>query len=234
MQLDVDAVADAYKRGRMGDKWTFLTGVDPFEETRSLMGDEITLMAMIEEPEWVRDVAVTFTDVVLRNFDAAISSGIKPDGLWIYGDMAFKTATMCSPSLYRELIWPEHKRFADWAHAHGMKCIFHTDGDVNSVIEDYIEAGFDCLQPLESKASMDIRNLCPRYGDRLSFFGNIDIMVMMTNDMDLIEAEICAKLAAGKLARNYIYHSDHSVPPQVSWETYQKVIRLVDRYGNYE
>jgi len=234
MQIDVDAVANAYRKGRAGDKWTFLTGVEPFEETRSLMGDEISLMAMIEEPEWVRDVAVTFTDVILRNFDAALSTGIKPDGLWIYGDMAFKTSTMCSPSLYRELIWPEHKRLADWAHAHGMKFIFHTDGDINSVIDLYIEAGFDCLQPLECKANMDIRNLSPRYGDRLSFFGNIDIMVMMTNEIDRIESEISAKLAAGKSAHGYVYHSDHSVPPQVSWETYQEVMQLVDRYGSYE
>lgn len=234
MQLDVDAVVAAYQQGRDGDRWTYLKGGEAFEETRSLMGDEISLMAMVEEPEWVRDVAKTFTDVLLRNFDAVLARGVRPDGLWLYGDMAFNSSTMCSPSTYRDLIWPEHKRLADWAHAHGMKFIYHTDGDVNGVIDLYIEAGIDCLQPLESKASMDVRKLCPRYGDQLSFFGNIDVMVMMTNDLDRIESEIASKFAAGKSTRGYVYHSDHSVPPQVSWETYQKVIQLVDRYGNYE
>lgn len=233
-QIDLDTVAARYQSGREKSRWTFLAGVEAFEETRSLMGDEISLTAMIEEPEWVRDVAATFTDVTLRNFDAALATGIKPDGLWIYGDMAFKTSTMCSPSTYRDLIWPGHKRLADWAHAHGMKIIFHTDGDVNSVMDLYIEAGFDCIQPLECKAGMDIRNLCPRYGDRISFFGNIDIMMMMTNDLDRIESEIACKFAAGKATRNYAYHSDHSVPPQVSWQTYRKVMQLVDQYGNYE
>jgi hypothetical protein len=33
--------------------------------------------------------------------------------------------------------------------------------------------------------------------------------------------------------RGYAYHSDHSVPPEVSWHTYQWVIDLLDRYGNY-
>ncbi|MFA5058449.1 MAG: uroporphyrinogen decarboxylase family protein [Opitutaceae bacterium] len=233
MQIDPAAIQAEFARAHADGKWTHLTGVEPFEETRALMGDEISLIAMAEDPAWVEDVAVTFTDVILRNFDAALATGIRPDGLWIYGDMAFKSSTMCSPAMYRELIWPQHKRMADWAHAHGMKLIYHTDGNVNAVIDLYIAAGFDCLQPLECKAGMDIRTLGPSHGDRLSFFGNIDVMKMITNDLDLIETEMVAKFAAGKAARNYAYHSDHSVPPQVSWKTYLEIIRLVERHGHY-
>jgi uroporphyrinogen decarboxylase len=210
-----------------------LNGVESFEETRSLMGDEATWIAMAQDPEWIQDVSRTFTDQLLRNFDAVMATGIQPDGLWIYGDMAFKTATVCSPAMYKELIWPDHKRLADWAHAHNMKLIYHTDGDVNGVLDLYLAAGFDCLQPLESKARMDIRKLGPPYGQRLALFGNIDVMVMITNDRDQIEAEIASKFAAGKATRGYLYHSDHSVPPQVSWETYQFLMQLVESYGRY-
>ena len=233
LQVDPEVVKRNYRRGRERGRWCHLTGVECFEETRSLMGDEITLMAMVEEPEWVRDVSRVFTDQMVRNLDAIMATGIQPDGLWIYGDMAFKSATMCSPQMYKELFWPDHKRLADWAHAHNMKFIFHTDGDVNGVIDLYLAAGFDCLQPLEVKASMDIRKLCPRYGDRMAFFGNVDVMTMITNDPGLIEEEIRQKLAAGKVTRGYAYHSDHSVPPQVSWPTYQAIIRLLDKYGVY-
>jgi len=114
-----------------------------------------------------------------------------------------------------------------------MKFIYHTDGDVNGVIDLYIAAGFDCLQPLECKAGMDIRRLAPRYGDRLSFFGNVDVMELLTNNRTRIEAEVKAKLAAGMATKGYIYHSDHSVPPQVSWSTYQFIISLLDQYGQY-
>jgi uroporphyrinogen decarboxylase len=233
LQLDPEAVKRNYRRGRGLGQWCHLSGVESFEETRSLMGDEITLMAMVEEPEWLRDVSRVFTDQTLRNFDAAMATGILPDGLWLYGDMAFKSATMCSPQMYKELFWPDHKRLADWAHAHNMKLIYHTDGDVNGVMDLYLEAGFDCLQPLEVKASMDVRELCPRYGERMAFFGNIDVMKMITNDPAVIEEEIREKLAAGKATKGYAYHSDHSVPPQVSWATYQAIIKLLDKYGSY-
>jgi len=179
-------------------------------------------------------VSRTHMDLTLRDLQAAIDAGCKPDGVWMYGDMAFRTATMCSPAMYRELIWPDHKRMADWAHANGMKVIFHTDGDVNGVVDLYVQAGFDCLQPLEAKAGMDIRKLCPRYGDRLAMFGNIDVMVLGRNDRDEIEHEVRTKLAAGMATKGYAYHSDHSVPPLVSWPTYQYLIELLDQYGRYD
>ncbi|MEX0777904.1 MAG: uroporphyrinogen decarboxylase family protein [Phycisphaeraceae bacterium] len=234
LQNDPEAVKRKYRRARSEGKWTHLTAVESFEETRSLMGDEITLMAMAEDPEWIRDVSRTFTDVELRNLDALMAAGIQPDGLWIYGDMAFNHATMCSPAMYRELIWPDHKRLADWAHAHRMWFIYHTDGDVRGVMDLYLAAGFDCLQPLEAKANMDIRQLCPKFGKQLAFFGNCDVMVYATNDKELIETEIAGKLAAGKATRGYAYHSDHSVPPQVSWDTYRFIKECVDRHGNYD
>jgi uroporphyrinogen decarboxylase len=234
LQLDPQEWKKSYLAGREKGMWCHLTGVESFEQTRSLMGDEITLMAMADDPDWVIDVSRTYTDVTLRNFQAVMDTGVEPDGLWIYGDMAFKTATMCSPAMYRELIWPDHKRMADWAHQRGMKFIFHTDGDVNGVMDLYQQAGFDCLQPLEAKAGMDVRRLCPRYGRDTAFFGNIDVMVMATNDPDRIEHEIATKLVSGKATKGYAYHSDHSVPPSVSWQTYQHVMRLVDKYGWYD
>lgn len=233
LQVDPEAIKRAFRIGRQKGKWCHLTGVESFEETRSLMGDAITLVAMAEDPDWVRDVSQTFTDVMLRNLDAAMAAGIQPDGLWIYGDMAFNHATMCSPRMYKELIWPDHKRLADWAHAHRMKFIYHTDGDVNGVLDLYVAAGFDAFQPIEAKANMDIRKLCPKYGDRLAMFGNIDVMIMGSNDRAKIEEEIKSKLAAGMATKGYIYHSDHSVPPLVSWDTYQFVIECVNRYGAY-
>jgi len=233
LQSDPAAVARAYRDGRQKQKWCHLTGVESFEQTRALMGDEITMMAMAEDPDWIAEVSRTHTDIMVQNLDAIMATGIQPDGLWIYGDMAYKNGTMCSPQMYRELIWPDHKRLADWAHAHRMKFIYHTDGDVRGVMDLYIAAGFDCYQPIESKANMDVRKLCPQYGEKLAMFGNIDVMIMGTNDKARIEEEIRSKFAAGMATKGYIYHSDHSVPPMVSWDTYQFIMECVEKYGKY-
>lgn len=231
--IDADKAAESFAAGQAAQRWCFLAGVEGFEATRALMGDEITLIAMVEDPEWVVDVSRTMTDLMIRDYQAILDNGVRPDGLWTYGDMAYKNGTMCSPAMYRELIWPDHKRLADFAHQNRMKFIYHTDGDVNGVIDLYLEAGFDCLHPLEVKAGMDVHDLAPAYGEQLAFFGNIDIMVMATNDLDLIEQEVASRFAAGMATRGYMYHSDHSVPPSVSWPTYRAIIDLIDRYGRY-
>ena len=233
VRLDVE---DIVRRARQADErgqWTFLAGIEGFEATRALLGDEISLMAMCEDPDWLRDVADTVVDLSIQGYQRILDAGVRPDGLWTYGDMAYNHATMCSPAMYKELLWPGHKRLADFAHRNGMKFIFHTDGDVNGVLDLYLAAGFDCLQPLEAKANMDIRNLCPRYGDRLTFFGNIDVMVMAANDRERLEHEVRTKLAAGMATKRYIYHSDHSVPPGCDFATWKFVIELLDRYGWY-
>lgn len=234
LQVDPEAIRRNYLQARERGLWCHLTGAEVFEEIRALLGDINGLIAMAEEPEWIEDIVTTFTNALMRNMDACMATGIQPDGLWMYADMAYNHSTMCSPQMYRDLFWPAHKKLADWAHAHGMKFIFHTDGDVNGVIDHYIEAGIDALQPLESKANMDIRKLLPKYADRLCFFGNIDVMKMIPNDLAIIEEEIVSKFSVAKKTRGYIYHSDHSVPPQVTWKTYQAIIEMINKHGNYD
>lgn len=233
VQANIEASRQDELRGRREGKWRHLTGLEPFESMRRIMGDEIGLIALLEEPEWMADFSHTVVGLVIQDFEALEAAGIEFDGVWIYGDMAYNHGTLCSPRMYKEIIWPEHKRLADWAHARGKPIIFHTDGDVNAVLDLYIEAGFDALQPMEAKANMDVRKVAPAYGDRLSCFGNIDVMIMATNDHERIEAEMREKFAAGMATRGYAYHSDHSVPPSVSWETYQFIMGLVEQLGWY-
>jgi len=231
--INTQLAALRHREGRQLGKWTYLSGVEGFEALRRLIGDEICLVAMIEDPEWIRDIVLVHTDLVIRSLEEVLAAGVQPDGLWIYGDMAYNHSTMCSPAMYRDLVWPSHRRLADWAHAHGMKFIYHTDGRVTGVLDLLIEAGVDCLQPIEAKAGMDIRLFAPTHGDRLAMFGNIDVMKMATNDVALLEEEIRTKFAAGMATRGYAYHSDHSVPPSVSWATYQAIVGLVQRHGTY-
>ena len=40
LQIDPDAVKRSYQLGRERGRWCHLTGVESFEETRALMGDD--------------------------------------------------------------------------------------------------------------------------------------------------------------------------------------------------
>ena len=227
-----DAREKHAKASRAG-KWCHFAGIESFEAMRQLVGDVILLTAMADEPEWVLDMSRTYTDLILRDFDAIRSTGVEPDGVWVFGDIGYNHGPFFSPRMYEQLLQADHRRIGAWAHEHSGMYIYHTDGDVRSLIAGLLKANIDGLQPMEAKAGMDVRKLAPQYGDRLTFFGNIDMTVALTNDRSRVEHEVRSKLEAGMASLGYIFHSDHSVPPQVSWPTYRHVLELVDRYGNY-
>jgi uroporphyrinogen decarboxylase len=81
---------------------------------------------------------------------------------------------------------------------------------------------------------MDVIQLKQEYGDRLALMGGIDVRVMADGTEEELEEEIRSKLEIAKENGGYIYHSDHSVPDNVSFQRYQHVIELIHKYGRYE
>lgn len=223
-----------YRRTRAENRFICYCTVEPFEMVKDVLGHEIMLISMIERPEWIHDVFNTYTETALRMFEIIEAEGMICDGAFVYGDMAYRNATLMSPAHYREFLQPYHKRMFDQLHARGMPVIFHSDGDIRAVIPDLIDAGVDAINPLEVKASMDLRELAPKHGDRLSFVGNIDVRILATNDEEAVREEVRTKLRAAMPYHGIVYHSDHSVPPGVTLETYRAVLDEVRTTGRYD
>jgi uroporphyrinogen decarboxylase len=100
------------------------------------------------------------------------------------------------------------------------------------LIPKLIEAGFAAIQPLEAKCGQDVRVLKERFGNKITFFGNIDIRKLSGTKQE-IEDEISSKLPIAMKGGGYIFHSDHSVPPTVSFDNYRYAIELLEKYGRY-
>jgi uroporphyrinogen decarboxylase len=56
--------------------------------------------------------------------------------------------------------------------------MFHSDGNVNPIMDDLLEAGVDVLNPIEIQAGMDIADLHRRYPS-LIFAGGIDVSQLL-------------------------------------------------------
>ena len=61
---------------------------------------------------------------------------------------------------------------------------------MEALIPALIEAGIDCLQPLEVKAGMDLLKLKQRFGDQIALIGGMDERILETNDRQAVEAEL--------------------------------------------
>lgn len=218
-----------HKRG----KYTMLSVLDPFECTWHKVGPEQQLMLMVIDPDWLRDMFDADTRLLEAAFEEICEKGLVPDALWIFGDIAYTSGMLFSPQMYKELLFPFHKRLCDLAHAHGSQVIYHSDGDVTTAIPLLLEAGIDCLHPLEVKAGMDILEVKKQYGEQLALMGNIDARLFQENDVARLEKEIRNKVDFAMQGSGYIFHSDHSIPPGTLLNTYHSARDLIGQIGNY-
>jgi uroporphyrinogen decarboxylase len=222
-----------YRRAQAAGRYLCYGTVEIIEQVKDVLGHEIMLMAMISDPAWIHEVFDHYTSVTIELFRAVEQAGMTCDGAFVYGDMAYKNGPFMSPQHYREFVQPYHRRLFDEFRRRGMPVFFHSDGDLRLVLDDLLDSGIAALNPLENSAHMDLRDLAPRYGDRLAFVGNIDVKVLLTNDPDQVSEEVRAKLGAAMPYAGYIYHSDHSIPPGVTLETYRHLLDEVRRFGVY-
>lgn len=225
---------EKYKKAREEEK--FVTYDSPISYdifAGRITGPEILLPAMIEDPDWVRDMFETHIDLVIRCADEMMKRGMVFDAGFLYDDMGYRNGAFFSPKLYREIIMPVHKKACDYFHSREMKMMLHSCGNILEFIPMLVEAGWDCIQPLEAKAGMDVVALKKKYGDKLTFMGGIDVRLMALDDLSEIEEEIKNKIGFAKKGGGYIYCSDHSVPDDVSFANYRKVMDFVLKYGTY-
>jgi uroporphyrinogen decarboxylase len=81
---------------------------------------------------------------------------------------------------------------------------------------------------------MDLIQMKKEFGDRLCLVGGIDARAMADPNPARIEHEISAKVPVAKKGGGYIFHSDHSIPDNVSFEQYKRVVELAREYGSYD
>ena len=207
-----------------------LYAYDAFEATWRLLGHEQALLALAEDPEWMREMFDAQIDLLIEGYAAMLKAGAGVDGFFMASDLALRTGPMFSPAMHRDLCVPGLTRLCEFLHAQDTDMIFHCDGDVRPLLPNLLEAGIDCLNPMEVHAGLDVRELKAAYGDRLSFMGNIGHDEMLLPD-DEMEAVIADKIAVAGKGGGYIYHSDHSIAPDVPFEQYVKVLDTVRRHG---
>ncbi|UCD29787.1 MAG: hypothetical protein JSV03_04700 [Planctomycetota bacterium] len=201
-----------------------------WEAARDILGPETLLLNVAMEPAWIREIIEHLAALFKTMYEQFRQAGGYMDGLFFYEDLGYRNGMFMSPQSYRELIWPSHCRTFGRVHEDNIPVIVHCCGRVHQAIDSLIEAGMDCLQPLEAKAGMDLGELKARYGDRLSLMGNIDVTVLRTNDKDAVYREVTNKLKAGTEGSGYVFHSDHSIPPEVNLETYRFCLELVEEF----
>jgi len=226
-RFDFEEAKKNLAEARESDRFVVFGNLYVFELMRATLGDVVMMESMLLEPDWIHDFCQTYLDLFRNHYAILFDEVGKPDGMFIYEDLGYSKGLWASPQMCRELILPYHKGLNDFFHDYGLPVMLHTCGGITDAMPIIVDAGYDMLQPMEAKAGCDVIRYAQEYRDKLAFMGNIDVTVWNTNDRKRIKAEIEPKLAAmKKLRAAYVFHSDHSVPPDITYDSYQYGLEL--------
>jgi uroporphyrinogen-III decarboxylase len=130
-------------------------------------------------------------------------------------DFGTQRGPFIDPRTYRDLYQPFHKAVNDWVHQHtAWKTFIHTCGSVWALIEDFIESGFDVLNPVQcSAADMAPRDLKATFGDRLVFWGGgVDTQKTLPFGSPAdIRAEVRDRIQTFSPGGGFVFNTVHNV-----------------------
>ena len=232
-RINFEDYRKAKAHAKKNNKFFCWSGVNVFELMHPICGHEYMLMGMAMDPDWIHDMVKVYSDLTLQLQEILFAQEGQPDGIWYYEDMGFKNRPFMSPDMYKEMIFPAHKRTVEFAHQRNMPVIMHICGYVEPLLPGIVEAGIDCLQTIEIKAGMDLQRIYKNYGDVLSLMGGIDVRALYSNDRAIIDKELMEKIPLVKQGFGYSLHSDHSIPNTVEYDTLRYFIERGLELGKY-
>ncbi|MBM3705315.1 MAG: hypothetical protein FJW66_02210 [Actinobacteria bacterium] len=205
---------------------------DVFSIPSRLMPFDTFLIKVFEEPEIIRELVRMSVDVNLQMAKEAAERGIRI--VYTGDDYAYNSGPVVSPLKFREIFYPELKRVVAGFKELGLLVIKHTDGNIMPILGMIIDSGFDCLDPIDPIAGMDLKQMKDDYGDRLCLKGNVDCSTTLSfKDVNDTIAETKECLAKAMHGGGFILSSSNSIHSAVKPENYLAMIATLKKYGNY-
>jgi uroporphyrinogen decarboxylase len=215
-------------------------GGELFDTLFWVRGPEDTYIDFIADPDQACYLMDKLGDYQLQYWERVINELDEPMLILRFGDdLGDQRGTRISPEMYRKYIKPRHKRLIAAIKETGnipVYCLLHSCGSVYDIIPDFIEVGFDILNPVQvSAANMDSARLKKEFGKDIAFWGGgVDTQSVLPYGTpqqvkDEVKMRIDHFAPGGGFVFNPVHNIQFDVPPEnvvAMWEAWRD-------YGRY-
>ena len=153
------------------------------------MGLEIFTLFYIYYPEVMHKFMEVSTEVEIRRVHAVADADLSPVIL-IPEDFSHKGGPIFGPDVLEPFHFPYIKRLTEAWHEHGIKVIYHSDGNYKSALPQLMDCGVDGFYCLEKNAGMDVVELKKCYPDYIWAGGVDGVQLMEYGTPDEVTAEV--------------------------------------------
>ncbi len=122
---------------------------------RNWMGLEAISLSIYDDPVWVAEMMRHMADLACGLGERALRD-VDLDYVLTWEDMADKNGLLLAPALVREMMLGPYQQLTGFINDHGVDLIFaDSDGNIDELIELWMEGGVTGVYPLERAAGMD-------------------------------------------------------------------------------
>ncbi len=226
-RIDAEQIAAAKKR-RAAGALVIAWMPGGYDMVRELMGDEEACVAFLEQPDLIVDMLQTFSDTARRVL-AEITKSVTVDNLCVHEDMAGKTGPLIGPNQVRAFLKPYYRSVWSDAQKSGATLFSQdSDGNMNPVMDAFVESGVNVFYPCEPAAGMDVVKLRETYGRAVAFKGGLDKHVVRKSKSD-IDRELSYKIRPETLEGGMVFALDHRIPNGTPIENYRHYVKTARR-----
>jgi uroporphyrinogen decarboxylase len=198
----------------------------PFWQMREWVGMENLCMLMIDDPDFVTEMANTWTEFVSATLKQ-ITDRVELDNVHLSEDMAYKAHSMISPAMVREFLMPAYLRWEQEIKESGCPIYdMDSDGNVEVLVPLWIESGINVCDPIEVAAGNDIVAFRQQYGTQMAYVGGIDKRAIAAGG-HVMRDEVLRVVPPLLKEGGFIPSCDHGVPPDISWPNFVEYTRLL-------
>ncbi len=198
-----------------------------FESGWALRGFQQMLLDLLMEPELTHEILeITY---LYHKTVACQMAARGVDMIWLGDDMGSQKNMLISPKTWRTFFKQRMATLIAEVRAlrPDIKIAYHSDGSIYPIIPDLIEIGVDVLNPIQPD-SMDPARLKQEYGDRLCFFGGIDVQrTLPFGSPDDVRAEVAARYATLGAGGGWICAPTHHVQADTPLENFWALVHAV-------
>jgi len=196
------------------------------------MGFEVLMMAFGTTPRLVHRLVEMSVDLNIQLAREAARYGA--DFVFTGDDYSSGQAPFMSPNAFRELMYPGLKRVVQGFHDHGLPMIKHTDGDIMPLLDMILDAGIDCLDPIDPLGGTDIGYMKQKYGDRVVLKGNVNCATTLVGGtVREVVQETLSVMEAAASGGGLILSSSNSIHSSVNPGNYLAMLNTIRAYGQY-
>ena len=107
---------------------------------------------------------------------------------------------------------------------YGKKILKHCCGNINLLLDFFVDIGFDAYQSIQPTAGMDICRLKRDYGDRLALWGGVAVEHLVGGTPEDVRADVRRAMACAKPGGRFILGASHSVAVGTKYDNYMALL----------